>query len=292
MRYVLLLLTILAGGAGAAEPAKTADKNEVAAPDAARLERFLRRRFAWPATFQVTIAPFKPSPVAGLFETTVQVSHPDGKRELRYLVSADGQYLFQSSPLALSSDPFEETRAKIALKDVPSLGPRLAKVTVVEYSDFQCYYCRSAAPVLRTQLLKEFPTEVRLLFKDFPLAQVHPWAMPAAVLGRCIYKRDADLFWPYHDWVFDNQQQLTPENFKEKGLEFAKERGMDAAHLGVCMDQPEAKAEVNRALAEGQSVGVRGTPTVFINGRRLVGFQSLAKLRQVIEAELEYLRGE
>ena len=292
LSWVLVLLAVLAAPApcaGTAAQARETKKKEAAAPDSAKLERFLRRKFAWPASFQVKVGPFKPSPAAGVLETTVEVSHPGGKREFQYLISADGQYLVQGSLLALNGDPFEATRAKIALTDAPSLGSPLAQVTVVEYSDFQCSYCRAAASTLKDQLLKEFPSHVRLFFKDFPLPQVHPWAVPAAALGRCVYKSEADSFWPYHDWVFANQPSLTAETFKEKALAFAKERGMDPGQLGVCMDQAEARAEVDRAVEEGRSLGVRGTPTLFINGRRMVGNQSMEQLRRVVEAELEYL---
>jgi protein-disulfide isomerase len=293
MHFVLLLLLAMLamplGSAVAAEQAGEPKKREAAATDSAKLERYLRRQNAWPASFQVTVGPFKPSPAAGVLETTVEVSHPGGKRKFSYLVSADGKYLVQGSLSALNADPFEATRAKIDLQNAPVLGSPLAQVTVVEYSDFQCSYCRASASILKDQLLKKFPSQVRLVFKDFPLQQRHPWAVPAAVLGRCIHKNDAGSFWPYHDWVFANQTQLTPENFKEKALAFATEQGMDAGQLGVCMDQAEARAEVDRAVAEGQAVGVSGTPTLFINGRRMVGNQSADRLRRVVEAELEYL---
>ena len=286
------ILPILAMPLGSTVPAGQAEepkRKEAAAPDSTKLERFLRRQNAWPASFQVKVGPFKPSPAAGVLETTVEVSHPGGKRKIRYLISADGQYLVQGSLLALNDDPFAATRAKIDLQNAPILGSPLAQVTVVEYSDFQCSYCRASASILTEEVLKKFPSQVRLVFKDFPLQQIHPWAVPAAALGRCIHKSDAGSFWPYHDWVFANQPQLTPENFKEKALGFAKQRGMDAGQLGVCMDQAEARAEVDRAVAEGQAVGVSGTPTLFINGRRMVGNQSADRLRRVIEAELEYL---
>jgi protein-disulfide isomerase len=293
MHYVLLLLlatlAMPLGSAIAAVQAGEPKRKEAAAPDSAKLERFLRRQNAWPASFQVKVGPFKPSPAAGVLETTVEVSHPGGKQKFSYLISADGEYLVKGSLSSLNEDPFEATRAKIDLQNAPSLGSPLAQVTVVEYSDFQCSYCRTAASTLKDQLLKKFPSQVRLVFKDFPLQRIHPWAVPAAVLGRCIHKSDAGSFWPYYDWVFANQTQLTPKNFKEKALAFATEQGMDAGQLGVCMDQAEARAEVDRAVAEGQAVGVSGTPTLFINGRRMVGNQSADRLQRVIEAELEYL---
>lgn len=289
---VLLAAFVVPTGVGVAgEQAKTAEKT-AGAVDAAKLERFLRRFYGWPDTVQVSIGPFKPSPVAGLLETTVYLSQGGQKQEATFLVSADGQYLIPGTTLALNTDPFAVNRAKIELKDVPSIGSPLAPVAIVEYSDFQCTFCRGMSTVLREQVPKEFPQEVRVFYKDYPIPQIHPWAVPASALGRCIFKRyKTDAFWPYHDWVFANQPQLTTENFKGKALAFAKEKGLDTAQLGACMEQPEIKAEVDRDVAEGLSLGVSGTPTLFINGRRVVGNQPFAQLRQVIQAELDYVKG-
>ncbi len=295
--FVCVLTAVLALFAGvviAAEQAKTAEKAPAvpaASADAARLEKFMRRYYSWSDDIQVKIGPFKPSSVAGLLETTVQLSRGEQKQDTTFLVSADGHYLIQGQPVAISGDPFAAIRAKIDLKDIPSVGSPLAPVTIVEYSDFQCSFCRSLSPVLREQVFKEFPDSVRLYYKDFPLPQIHPWAAPAAALGRCIYKSNAEVFWAYHDWAFANQSQLNPENFKDKATAFAKEKGLDAAKLGACMEEPVVKAEVNRAMTEGQSLGVTGTPTMFINGRRVVGNQPFAKLREVIQSELDYARG-
>ncbi len=284
---ILILLALLVVPAGCAR----ADENKSAGPDPAKLEKFLRRYYSWPDTVRVTVGAFKPSPIAGLLETTVKISHLGQEQETTFLVSSDGRHLLQGPPLQLSNDPFAATRAKIDVKDSPSLGSPLGQVTIVEYSDFQCGFCRGAASVLTKQVIQAFPRDVRFFYKDYPLPQIHAWAVPAAALGRCIHKRYSDSFWQYHDWAFSSQSQLTPENFRQKALAFAKEKGMDTAELGACMEQPQIKAEVDRSFAEGEGLGVTGTPTVFINGRKLVGNQPFEQVRQVIQSELDYARG-
>jgi len=260
-------------------------------PDPARLERYLRRYFGWPDSVRATVRPFRPSKIQGMLETTVELSRDGEKQESVFLVSSDGQYLVQGPPLALNEDPFAATRSKIDLKEAPARGSPLAPVTIVEYSDWQCGFCRALAPVLTKQILLHFANDVRLYYKDFPLSEMHAWAMPAAQLGRCIYKRYGDAFWDYHDWVFASQPELRPDNFKDKALAFARSKGMDAVPLGSCMSLAESRTEVERQIAEGQSLGVTGTPTMFINGRRVVGAQSFPQLRQIIQAELDHARG-
>ncbi len=257
--------------------------------DTAKIERYMRRYFGWPATVKVSISEPKPSSVAGLMEVSIKLSHEGQEQQATYLVSADGQYLLQGPAMHLAGDPFAATREKIDISQSPSLGSPLARITVVEYSDFQCGFCRGAANVLRGPMIKTFSKDVRLVYKDFPLS-IHAWAMPSAALGRCIYKQNADSFWDYHDWIFAKQPELTEQNFKQKALEFAKTKGLDPAQLGTCMEQADVKAEVQRSLNEGQSVGVSGTPTLFINGRKKVGVRDFEDIKAAIEAELAYMQ--
>ncbi len=302
---LLVLAAVSAAVAAGQTPAATAgdEKKPVVAasaatssppaavPDPVRIEKFLRRYYSWPEAVKVTVAPLQPSPIAGLLEAKVKISHQGQEQETTFLVSADGRHLVQGPPIAMVADPFAAIRAKIDVKDSPALGSPLAQVTIVEYSDFQCGFCRGAAQILTGPVIKNFSSDVRLIFKDYPLAQIHAWATPAATLGRCIYKRYGDGFWPYHDWTFATQPQLTTQNFKQKALAFAKEKGMDTEHLGSCMDQPQIKAEVDRSMAEAESLGVTGTPTLFVNGRKVVGVQSFEAIREVIQAELSHVRG-
>ena len=288
--------------AGLAACAAQEKKNEASLPatpaaaatepvDTVKLEKFMRRYYSWPDAVQVRFSPFRASAVPGLLQSEVKIVHQGQTQEATVLVSADGKHMLQGPSIPISADPFASVRGKIDTRDSPALGSPLAAVTIVEYSDFQCSFCRGAAQILTGPVMKQFAGSVRLVYKDFPLTAIHPWATPAATLGRCIHKRYADSFWPYHNWIFESQPQLTAENFRQKALAFVKQKGLDADHLGACMDQPQIKAEVEKSTAEAESVGVSGTPTLFINGRKVVGVQSFEQIRGVIEAELEYARG-
>jgi protein-disulfide isomerase len=130
---------------------------------------------------------------------------------------------------------------------------------------------------------------VRLYFKTFPLESLHPWAKAAAIASRCVYKQNADAFWAYHDWVFEHQADITPENLKEKVLGWAKDvKDVDSLQLGQCMDSKATEAEVKQDQAEGQALEINGTPTLFVNGRRIDRTIDWPNLKQIIDFEIEY----
>jgi protein-disulfide isomerase len=283
---VLAVLVLPAGCALAQE------KKAGSGPDPATVERFLRRQFNWPDEVQVTVGPYRPSPIPGLLQTTVQVIAQGKKHEAQYLITPDGQYLLLGPAFVLSSDPLAAVRAKMNLAESPSLGSPLAPVAIVEFSDLQCSFCKGMAGVLRDEIMTQYSNRARLVFKNFPLPQIHPWAMPAALLGRCIYKRYGDDgFWNYEKWIFGNQAAITAESFKDKTAAYAKENKLDGAQLAACMERQETKDAVERDVSEGASLQVNATPTLFINGRRMVGNQGAALLKQTIDGELAQLQG-
>ena len=139
---------------------------------------------------------------------------------------------------------------------------------MVEFSDFECPVCRSLHDVLQG-LLVNYP-QVRLVFKDFPLEQ-HPWARSAAIAGRCAYNQDPKAFWKLYDLIYDNQDIISPENSYNKFNEYASQIGLSADNFKSCLSSPEAAAAVDASRANGLALEVSSTPTIFINGRRIVG---------------------
>ena len=143
---------------------------------------------------------------------------------------------------------------------------------MVVFSDFQCPNCKQEEETLRQSLPSTFPTQVRVYFKDFPLEQIHPWAKAAAIAGRCVYHQNPAKFWEYHDWIYGKQSDITVENLKDQVLSFATNaKDLDTLQLGRCMDTKATEAEVNASIAEARELKVDATPTMFLNGRRLVG---------------------
>jgi protein-disulfide isomerase len=170
----------------------------------------------------------------------------------------------------LTKDPLAENRAKIQMKDAPSLGDSRAPVTLVEYSDFECPVCRSLHDVLRG-ILPNYVGKLRVVFKDFPLDQLHPWARTAAIAGRCAYQQKPEAFWKMYDFIYDNQELISAANAWTKMTDYAESSGLDSGTFKSCMASAEAVAAVNASRANGELLEVSSTPTVFVNGRRLVG---------------------
>ncbi|MEJ7607587.1 MAG: DsbA family protein [Bryobacteraceae bacterium] len=185
-------------------------------------------------------------------------------------------------------DPFAADRAKIRTELAPSFGPVEAPVSITIYSDFQCSYCKEEATVIRQNMGASFAKQVRVYFKDFPLDAIHPWARTAAIAGRCIFRQKPDTFWDYHDWIFEKQGEVTLENVKAKVLEFAKGKPIETIQLSACIDGKSTESEVEKSMIEARTLGVNSTPTLFINGRRLVGNISWQQMKAIIEHEIEY----
>jgi protein-disulfide isomerase len=162
----------------------------------------------------------------------------------------------------------------------PRIGPRNARITLVEFSDFQCPYCRAATPQLQA-VLKTYPTQVKLIFKQYPLDR-HSQAALAAAAALAAHKQGK--FWPLHDALFANRGSLS----RQAILALAAGLGLDLKRLESDLDSPEIKQAVARDIEDGDRAGVEGTPTLFINGRRYNGAITLEALKPVLDAELQH----
>lgn len=251
-------------------------------PLAKRLEAYLRHVYAWGPEVQLTFSPLMETAIAGLLETTVHLKSGENNETAKMYVSKDGKYLFRGEIAELSKDPLAEARSLIQLNDAPSVGDTKAPVTIVEYSDFECPVCRSLHDVVRS-LLPRYP--VRVVFKDFPIEAIHPWARIAALAGRCAYRQDPKAFWKIYDLIYDNQGVISAENAWTKMNEFAGQAALDADRFRGCLASPEAGAAVDSSRKNGQQLDVTSTPTVFVNGRRMVGADAHL-LEQYIQYEL------
>jgi protein-disulfide isomerase len=174
---------------------------------------------------------------------------------------------------------------KLNVEGQPSFGPADAPVTIVEFGDLQCPSCRAEAPVLRQLIPDLYPKKVRIVFKDYPLESIHPWARAASIAGRCVFRQNPRAFWKFYDWDYENQDDITVENLKSKVLGWAKENGIASAPLESCIDSKATDADVARNISEGKDAGVRGTPTLFVNGVKAASVQ-IPALQQMIEKEL------
>ena len=170
----------------------------------------------------------------------------------------------------------------IPVGDDPAWGSPAAPVTIVEFADFECPACKDSLPVLR-QLRDLYKDQVRLVYRDFPLSS-HPQARPASEAAHCAHEQGK--FWAYHDALFAQAPDLKPSDY----VTLADRLGLNQAEFTACLAGTRPKAAVAKDLADAQSLGLSGTPTFFINGRYLSGFQSLETLRQHIDRELPAIR--
>jgi len=160
----------------------------------------------------------------------------------------------------------------------PAKGPPNAPVQLVLFTDFECPYCAQLAPVL-DQVHAKFPREVRIVFKNFPLRS-HRYAAQAALAA--LAAADQGQFWPFHDRLFENFNQLNPEKIEE----IRQALNLDAERFRTKMNDPALKQLIMQDVKEGNEAGVSGTPTVFINGQKYRGRRSLEGFQQAIEAAL------
>jgi protein-disulfide isomerase len=248
------------------------------------IEAYLRHLYAFGSDVAIVVGPLKETPVEGLMIVDIDVTIGENKEAAKFYVSKDGKYLLRGELSDMTKDPLAENRANIQMSDAPSLGDPKAPVTLVEYSDFECPVCRNLHDVLRG-MLQNYAGKVRVVFKDFPIEQIHPWARTAAIAGRCAYQQDPKAFWKMYDFIYDNQEIISAANAWTKMADYAGQSGLDAGAFKSCMASPEAGAAVNASRANGQKLEVNSTPTVFVNGRRLVGADAHL-LEQYINYEL------
>ncbi len=283
---VLLAIGLLVHGSPAQQAKPSTNGAASAAPSQMQkdIEAYLRNLYAFGPDVKLIVGPLKESPVAGLLETNIDVTIGENKQAVTFYVSKDGKFLFRGELSDLTKDPLADNLAQIRMNDAPALGDPKAPVTIVEYSDFECPVCRSLHDVLRG-MLPSYGAKIRVVFKDFPLDQLHPWARTAAIAGRCAYQQDPSAFWKLYDLIYDNQDIISASNAWTKMTEYAEQSHLDVGAFKSCLASPEAAAGVNASRANGEKLAISSTPTVFVNGRRMVGADQHL-LEQYINYEL------
>ena len=259
--------------------------------DKPALEAYLRRLESLIPAVTVQIDDPKPAAfLEGYSEVTVHFSYNGQTKDEPYMVSSDGATLIRGEAFDLKRSPFQANLDKIKTEGEPSFGgPADAPVTLVIYADFECPYCKAEAPVLRQNVVPAYGEKVRVVFRDFPIEEPHPWARAAAIAGRCVYRQDQEKFWNFFDWIFAVQPEITVENFPGRVSQWAADNGLKAADFSTCVGTKATEPEVTKSIQEGHSLGVNSTPTSFLNGSKLEGTVEWEVLRQLINIELNRL---
>ena len=259
--------------------------------DKPTLEAYLRYSELWIP--QVTVKIDEPSPstvVKDYFDVWVHLSYNGQMKDELYYVSKDGGTVFKGTAFNLAKSPFQANLDLLKEDKQPSFGAGdKAAVNLVVFGDFQCPVCQKEETDLRKNLpAAPLADKVRVYFNDFPLTTIHPWAMKASIIGRCMYRESQAAFWDYHDWIYANQEQLTLENLDTKTADFAKSKSLDADKLKVCTEDKAARAEVDNTIAMGRSLSVGATPTLYINGRKIEGAVDWNVLTQLLQIEVDH----
>jgi len=256
--------------------------------DKAAMETAVRHLLLIDPRVTVNIQDPKPGPMAGVKEVDAQLSFQGHSRDYVFYVSDDGKHVLYGRAFDLNQSPFQAELDKIHTDGAPSFGPPNAPVTIVLYSDFECPACKEEAKTLRDNLVKAYPTQVRVVFRDYPLDQIHPWARTAAIAARCMYRQNPQTFWDFYDWIYEHQADVTPANVNDKMAEFAKQKNLDALQFSRCTDNKSTEPDIDKSVAEAKSLEVEQTPTMFINGRIIGGAVPWDNLKAIIDGELAY----
>ncbi|HKC01474.1 MAG TPA: thioredoxin domain-containing protein [Terriglobales bacterium] len=272
----------------AAKPAVSspASAGTTVLPTEETVNAFLVQMFGYDSTVTWKVIEIRPSEVPGLGEVSLVITNPQGSNPNRLLVSADGKHAITGDILPFGAKPFDDARAKLE-KGVngPAKGPAKAAVTIVEFSDMQCPHCQKAAAGVE-QLLTQEP-EAHFIFQNFPLPS-HNWAEKAAGYVDCVGQASAGAasnnpVWRFIQKTFDEQANITEANADEKLKAIATASGANGDEIAACAAKPDTKARVDASLALGKSVGVSGTPTLFINGRNVPGGAPVDLLKKIVD---------
>jgi protein-disulfide isomerase len=215
------------------------------------------------------------------------------KQTYDFLLAKDGKTLLRMTKLDLSKDPYAEVMKKIDVSGRPTRGNSKAKVVAINYDDFECPFCSRMHQTLFPDLLKEYGDRVLFIYKDFPLAEIHPWATHAAVNANCLAAQNQDAYWDFADYIHANQKDVNSEKSHDgqfaaldrMAAEQGQKHNLDGTKLQACI-KAQKDDQVKTSVHEGEALGVEATPTMFVNGEQVDGALSLSELRAILDRAL------
>ena len=267
-------------------------------PTEAQVDAFVKQITANSPGLTWTVLEVKPNALDNLTEVTVVLTNAQGQRGgQRFWVTPDGQHVLLGENGPFGADPFAAARAELTNGiNGPSKGPATATILLVEFGDLECPSCKAAVPIVE-RLLKEVPNS-RLVFQQFPLTQIHHWAYKAAQFGDCIARQNNGAYWKFMDAVYGVQEDISghvessdpnkkPDlSYAEQKLtELAGQSGMNGKQIATCAADPSTSNRVDRSMELGKHMQVTGTPTLFINGRKIqtLGSMPYDSLKRLVE---------
>jgi protein-disulfide isomerase len=267
-----------------------------ASPELTRkIERQVRSYYKMSPEILVTVGTLSPSPDFPNYDSVVvTVDGGDKKQDLTFLVSKDRSSLMRLTKFDLTKDPFAETMSKIDVSGRPTRGAKASKVVLVNFDDLECPFCSRMHQTLFPEILKEYGDRVTFIYKDYPLAEIHPWAMHAAVDGNCLGAQSSDAYWDFADYIHANQHEVGNEKTPAARLEAldrlsllqGQKHNLDVGKLQSCIKAQDESA-VKASMKEADGLGVEATPTMFISGEKVDGAVPISQVRAALDRALK-----
>lgn len=273
-----------------------------------RIARQVRSSFNLPPQVEVTVGERKPSEFPNYETVPVTIANNGRSNTVEFLVSKDGKSLVRFLKMDMSKDPASEFLSKVDLSGRPVRGNPDSKVTMVIYDDFQCPFCARYYASLFSPEMKPYVEQMKIVFKDYPLYEIHPWANRAAVNALCLADQNESAYWEYLDFTHVQQRAINEELKKSAAakseakdgqaaeakrtladelldrvaLESGRKHNLDSARLEGCV-KAQDDSRVRASVKEAEGLGVNSTPSIFVNGEKLEGAVPLPQLRPVLD---------
>jgi protein-disulfide isomerase len=260
---------------------------------AQQIDRQVRAHYSLPPEVKLALGDLRPSDFPNYDELTITFVSPDKMQPYSFLLSRDRKTLLRVTKMDLSKDPYAEVMKKIDLNGRPTRGNKNAKVVVVNYDDFECPYCSHMHSTLFPEIFKEYGDRVLIIYKDYPLEEIHPWAVHAAIDANCLAAQSPDAYWDYADYLHGNQHAVSSKGRDGENAELdrlatlqGQTHKVDEPKLQACMKAQDDKA-VRASMKEGDELGVNATPATFVNGHKLDGAVPIEEVRAALDEALK-----
>jgi protein-disulfide isomerase len=284
-RSCVLLLLVCLGCVAQSAPPELARK----------IEHQMRSYYNIPTEVKVIVGEVASSTDWPGYDTiAVTIDGESKKQDYKFLLSKDRNTMLRITKFDLTKDPFADLMSKINVSGRPSRGAKGAKVVAVNYDDFECPYCSRMHAVLFPEILKEYGDRVTFIYKDYPLAEIHPWAIHAAVDANCLAAQNPDAYWDFADQVHANKRDVDNEKTQparfdildKMAVQQGQKHNVDGAKLQACV-KAQNEDGVRASMKEADELGVSATPTLFINGQKIDGAVPLNEIRAALDQALK-----
>ena len=253
----------------------------------AEIVQIVRVQFKVPPAISLTLGSIRDSNFPNFWMTDVTADNGKQKQTVDFYITKDNRTLVYGNVFDLELDVRREALRTIVTTNQPTQGSAHAPVTIVEFADLECPSCGRLHEFLEKELLPKYRDKVRVIFKEFPLVQIHDWSLTAAIANQCVYQIKPEAYAPYRSLIFQNQSTTNVTNVRDTLLGYADQVGVDRVKLAGCLDSKASLPRVDEGSREGKQLEILSTPTCFINGRILVGFASPETYYKAIDAALK-----